>query len=480
MPWNRPSADDVRPPTPPLSSAREMLDLFSIDASQIRQLVDGRPLVVDEDEILFKILYRMPFFGLDKLAAWSKADVPWSDLAAQPAAERLEVFSLRGRVTHVQRFELPPEMASRLEYANYFRVRLQPADSPHSALICCRSVPAAWERAEKLDEPGRCDGLFLKAGGEEGGRTELVFAAERVGWLPEQPNPGLGVTPDLVYLASLGMDVGLLDTVRKTNRKPITTEDRECFYQLLAATGRAEAMDMFQRAQTVSDVTPLLTEAEPQHGRLLSLFGTARRVQRVAIDETDIRQRFGFDHYFQVDVFVSLGNTEIRFEQKGSQKEAPVFRNNYPVTCCVLELPAGLPARDDIAVPVRFAGVYFKLWAYKSEYVAAIDDRQRQVSPLFIATTPRVVRFDDSASNLVGWIGGIACVLLVLIAGIYIWFPRRGDKQAEEKLLRPKLELGTAASLNDLGIESRDKPDFSGLASLDRGEPSGGRESDAK
>jgi len=469
LPWNRPAADAVRPPTPPLSSAREMLELFSIDASHIRQLEDGRPLVIDEDETLFKILYRMPFFGLDKIAAWAKTDVAWSELAQDPATYRLEVFPVEGRVTQVQSIELPPETAERLEYGRYFRVRLQLADSPHSALICCRAVPAAWEMAGKLDERGSCLGLFLKTGGEEGGAAELVFAAERVAWLAEQPNPSLGVTPDLVYLAGLGMDVGLFDAVRKTNRRPIAGDDRECFYQLLAAMKRANPPDVFGRAQSMPDVTPLLTESENQHGRLLSLLGTALRVQRIAIDEPEIRERFGIDHYYQVDIFVSLGNTEIRFEQKGDQKEAPVFRNSYPVTCCTPDLPAGLPARDDIAVPVRFAGVYFKLWPYKSDYVASFDQRQRQVSPLLIATTPRVVKFDDSASNLVGWIGGIGCLLLVLIAAFYIWFPRRGDRQAEEQLLRPKLELGTASSLNDLGIEARGQPDFSGLADMDRG-----------
>lgn len=447
--------------------------MFSIDASQIRQLVDGRPLAIGEDETLFKILYRLPLFGLDKLEAWAKTGVAWPELAEQPAVHRLEVFPIKGRVTQVHSVELPPEAAARLEYGRYFRVRLQLAGSPLSALICCRAVPRAWEQAGKLDEPGSCHGLFLKTGGPEGGATELVFAAERVAWLPEQPDPSLGVTPDLAYLASLGMDVGLLDIVRKTNRKPITADDRECFYQLLAAAGRANPADMFGRAQKPPDVAPLLTEPATRHGTIFSLLGTARRVQRIAIDEPDIRQRFGIDHYYQVDIFVSLGNTEIRFEQKGSKKEPPVFRNSYPVTCCVLALPAGLPARDDIAVPVRFAGVYFKLWAYKSDYVAAFDQRQRQVSPLFIATTPRVVAFDDSTSNIIGWVGGIGCLLLVLVVGFSLWFPRRGDRQIEQRLLRPQLELGTAASLNDLGLEARLQPDFSGLASLDRGGQSG-------
>ena len=469
LPWNRPTEDAVQPPTPRLSSAREMLELYSIDASQIRQLEDGRPLVVDEDETLFKILYRLPSFGLDKIEAWCQRGADWTKLAEQPAANRLGVFQVQGRAVGLQRLDLPAEMAARLEYSSYFRVRLQLAGVPYPVLVCCRAVPRAWETANSLNEPASCCGLFLKTGGDAEGQRELVFAAERIAWLPDQPEPGLGISPDAVYLATLGLDAGLFDGVRTTNRKAITSEDRECFYQLLAALGRADPADVFGRAPAVTDLTPLLTQPEGQQGRLGSLLGTAMRVQKIAIDEPDVRQRFGIEHYYQIDVFVSLENTEIRFEQKGGSKEAPVFRNAYPVTCCVRELPAGLPARDDIAVPVRFAGVYFKLWAYKSEYVSAFDDRQRQVSPLFIATTPRVVKLDNSDSQLLGWISGIVFVALILAAGFYTWFPWRADKRVQEQLLRPRLELGSAASLNDLNLPVQDKPDFSGLAAQDRG-----------
>ena len=214
--------------------------MFSIDASQIRQLEDGRPLVVDEDETLFKILYRLPSFGMDKIEAWSKTGVDWAELAEQPAVRRLEVFLIEGRATGVQRLDLPAEMAARLEYSCYFRVRLQLAGVPYPVLVCCRAVPRVWESASQLDEPASCYGLFLKTGGDESGRPELIFAAERVAWLPQRPEPSRGVTPSIVYLASLGMDAGLFDSVRNTNRKAITGEDRECFYQLLAAIGRAD------------------------------------------------------------------------------------------------------------------------------------------------------------------------------------------------------------------------------------------------
>lgn len=472
LPWNRPAEDDIQPPTPRLSSPREMLELFSIDASQIRQLQDGVPLAIGEEETLFKILYRLPFFGLDKIEAWRRRDADWAELAGQPEDGRLEVFPVAGRVKQVQRLAVPPETASRLEFDHYFQVRLQLAGASRAALICSRDVPRAWELADALDEPARCDGLFLKSGGDESGATELVFAAQRVAWLPQQADPQQGVTSDMVFLASLGMDAGLFDVVRNSNRRAITAEDREPFYQLLAALGRAAPPEVFGRAESSPDLAPLLTQPETQHGRLVSLLGTAKRVQRIAIDEPDVQQRFGLDHYYQIDLFVSLGDTEIRFEAKDG-KEAAVFQNNYPVTCCVLELPPGLPPRDDIAVPVRFAGAYFKLWAYKSEYVTALDDRQRQVSPLFIATTPRVVKFDHSTSQLVGWIGGIAVVLLLLAVGYYTWVPRPGDKRMEQEVLRPRLELGSSQSLNDFDFPTQDKPDFSGLENRDRPPPSG-------
>ena len=147
------------------------------------------------------------------------------------------MFLIEGRATGVQRLDLPTEMATRLEYSSYFRVRLQLAGVPYPVLVCCRAVPRAWESAGQLDEPASCYGLFLKTGGDESGHPELIFAAERVAWLPQRVEPSRGVTPSIVYLASLGMDAGLFDSVRNTNRKSITGEDRECFYQLLAAIG---------------------------------------------------------------------------------------------------------------------------------------------------------------------------------------------------------------------------------------------------
>ena len=81
LPWNRTETQGPDPGGQRLSSAREMLSLFNVGDSELRQFVDGRPLVADEEETLWKVLLNMPRFGLDKLHAWRRDDVPWQTLA---------------------------------------------------------------------------------------------------------------------------------------------------------------------------------------------------------------------------------------------------------------------------------------------------------------------------------------------------------------------------------------------------------------
>src|SRR5690606_19402810 len=108
----------------------------------------------------------------------------------------------------------------------------------------------------------------------------------RLSWHPE----GL--------LGDLGMDMGQFDFVQ--NRSPIQAEERECFYQLLAAAGRAKPQELFRLTDRPPDddysVVPLFNEPEQQHGKLVALTGTARRAMLVKLheeQEAEIIQRFG-------------------------------------------------------------------------------------------------------------------------------------------------------------------------------------------
>jgi len=462
LPWNRPSKDAPKPPTKSLSSPREMLRLFSIDESQINQLFDNRPLDPDEEETLLKVLFRIPYFGSDRIEAWQRKDVTWSQLASDPSDYRTEVFKVDGRATLVRQMELSAETASRLEFDHYFQVRFQAADAPHPILVCSRKIPDAWQREADIDERASFYGLFLKTGDPAGQFPELVFAAERVAWMPDRVQTDKGITASHVLLGDLGMDVGLFDSVRETNRKSLVSSDHECFYQLLSAAGRADPSELFQRREGTFELEPMLTKPQTQHGRLITLTGTTRRIQKLLIEEEDIQERFGITHYYEIDMFVPLGDEEVRLGKARGDKEAPVFRNSYPVHCCVLRLPEGLEEGEKISQEIRIAGFYLKLWAYKTGYVSAFDKSQRQLAPLFVATTPRLVE-RSPANPLWGWIGGSA--FLVVLAGLAlgVWLYRRSDRRFEQAVLRHQYEVGQGKSLDEMGLKAQDEPDFSGL-----------------
>ncbi len=444
LPWKSNEAREVQPPTPRLSSPREMLGLFRIDDSQLRQLIDGRPFGSDEEETLVKILYRMPQFGLERIEAWCQKSPVWSELAAEPEEHRLGFYRLDGHVTALETTTIPDEAAERLEFDRYYRVHMDVPGTDHPVQVLTRHLPSAWlkqadRREGELSERAGCCGLLLKAGAAKDGLAELVFAAERIAWFPEHVRPDAGVTPSIVLLGDLGMDVGLFDTIRETNRKGLVPEDSEAFYQMLAAVRGTTVRELAGYSTGGFDSEPMLTRPRTQQGRLVTIQGTARRVQRILIGDRATQQRFGMDHYFQVDVFVPLGDEEVRLDSGEDGEEAAVFRNAFPVTVCTTALPSGLPVSDEVSEQIRVTGFYFKLWAYRTEYVSSFDPKQRQIGPLLIAKAPTIVPPRPKSESFWGWIGGGAFLAILAAIMLTAWIYRRGDRRFYEQVLRRQI-----------------------------------------
>jgi len=225
------------------------------------------------------------------------------------------------------------------------------------------------------------------------------LVSARVAWYPDN------------LLGRLGMDVGLLDTV--LNRTPITGEEREAFYQMLAAVGRARPGELLDQAeadlhgqgQAACSVVPLFNQADDQLGRLVVLEGVVRRAIRIVVDQPDIVARLGIDHYYEMDLFTddSQGN---------------------PLVFCVRELPDGMPPGDSgpYAYRVRVAGFFFKTWAYHSSE-ALESDRSgtpaRQLAPLLIGRQPRLCPEPVPQFDLVG--RGVLIGLFVFGMGAAWW-----------------------------------------------------------
>jgi hypothetical protein len=442
----------------PFSGPREMLDAYDIDESHLRFFRDGEPLGVEEDEILAKILFRMPRFDPADVGRWRKKNVPWSRVIAAPGDYRAEFFHLAGRVERIELVQLIPELEQRFDYPGYYRVHFRLDEEPYPVLLCARAIPAAWKPGRTLDQRASCDGLFLKVGDSSGEHPRLVFAATRVAWHPDRTDDDLKVPADRVYLGELGMDMGLFDQLE--DRGGMGTSDREAFYQLLAAVGRADAGEIRRRAPKNTPLGTLLNDYRSRHGLLHTITGTARRAVRVRVDPPDIRERFQIDHFYEIHLFV---DQPVRGPSPVPGEKDVVF-NTYPVTFVCRRLPPGMPEGDNIAEQVRVSGFFYKMWAYRSQFMAMHQppdsagpgsDRSRpdllQVSPMLVGVEPEWI--GTSEPYVPPWVAPLlAGLLAATLVGVWYWLWRssRSDTRFEREVVQKRFELPPGQTLDEL------------------------------
>jgi hypothetical protein len=416
----------------PLSGAREMLTLLGVDDSHFRMFTDGEPLEVTEQEPLLRVLYAARRFRPADLDRWSQDRLPKGD----DSAERGNLFRLRGKVLRVTREEPLAEAAQRFELSRLYRCQLALEPNGTQATVIALEVPRAWPIDRDMSERVSVQGFFLKFAGQETLATEPIFAAQRVAWHGGK-------------LGEHGMDMGLFDQV--TDKAPILAQEHECFYQLLAAVGRMNPEELYRQTRRKADddysVVPLFNDAAHQHGKLVALTGTARRALLVKLDaarEAEVIERFGFDHYYQIEIFTA-----------DSQSNPLVF--------CVRELPQGMPQGPNIYEHVRIPGFFFKTWAYA---IAGTDEQPadgKQLAPMLIGYKPTWLRAAETHNPYAGAIAGGLFLLFLAGLGVAIWLWNRSDRRFRERAIARRFEPAGDSSLNELRIEASGEPDFRNL-----------------
>jgi hypothetical protein len=467
----------------------ELLSLADWTPERFAKFNDGEPLSDAENAELIQLLWRVRTFDT---AILGQVD-DQKDL--RPGT----LFKLRGKARNIERHELAADDATRFEMPAYYTCDVELDDGRGLAVVVAAAAPSRWEQLPKLDEPVSVSALYVKQlpaklNGQGIELPAYLVVAKRIAWHPQtarEPVVSLGMS----ILGSLGMDVGLLDQVRSHGR--LRTRDaaeaarfndqREAFYQMLNAAGkiganqlirfansnletirgeweremteardanrRALAREVVERAKAGRySVAPLFNDAARQIGQLIVVDGAARRVVRVDIGSgggggapSDVARRFNIDHYYEMQVF-----------SDDSQ--------NYPLVFCVRELPAGLPVGDDLHVPVRIAGFFFKDWLYATRGTrdldsGALDPRngKQQHAPLLVGRAPVLLKFEEGrgTAQLVG--GGLFLLALGVIWAAAWWFSR-GDRRFAERRREAALSLPTGESLNDLNLPAADEP----------------------
>lgn len=419
-------------PPVPLSGARELLGLLGVGESHFRGLIDGRPVDNNEQESLLRFLYATRKFQPAIIEKWVRPVFDPAAYAFTPEAPRGELFRLSGKVRRVTVERPVPEVVERFEMPQYYRCEIELADGAGPATVFSTTIPKKWAIDQSLDERVTVIGLFLKWGAAGPPPSEPYFAAQRIAWHPA------------TVLGDLGMDLGLFDDVE--NKTEFSSRDRECFYELLSAAGRAGVNELARRtARTPPEkdysVVPLFNAPEKQHGELVALTGTARRALEVKVADPDVQSRFGIDHYYQIELITA-----------DSQ--------NNPLVFCVRDLPPGMPIGPDILEPVRIAGFFFKTWSYPLPKLDPTAPPRRQLAPTLVGRGPvwlREARKSDPYAR------GIAAGLFVsAVIGVWlaVWRYNRGDREFHKQVIAKKFNPPANRSLNELGIEADNGPDF--------------------
>jgi hypothetical protein len=365
------------------------------------------------------------------------------------------MFLLAGRVTRVERIPLDDAARERLLLPAYYRCTFV-TDQGLRAEIDAVEAPAAWKLNEPIDERASARAMFLKTLPAEAGQpATLLFAAGRIAWHPDTP------------LGKLGMDYGLLDEVHdKTG-----LEERETFYQMLAAVRRADA-DALRRtareqreskradwqriaddknadaakraaaqrsleraAEGVSDIVPLFNDPASQRGNLVTVQGEALRAIEIRVEDADVVERFGIRRYYEVEMLTD-----------DSQ--------NNPLVCCVAELPAGMPLGNNIHVGVRVTGFLLKSWAYRP---GEADSTRRQLAPLLVARTLSLVAQPSFSGT--GTMLGAGLLLALAAAVIVMFIIRRADRRALAAARRARVDLPDRLSLDEFDADERGELD---------------------
>ncbi len=418
--------------TPSIAGMRDFLAAFGIGESSLAQAQDGRPVGLEDEELLVRLLDRVAALQPAEIADWSEAPPDWRAFWERPATLRGRLFAVEGRVRSVQAIDSTPELSVRSGIKRYY-VCTVTDDQGMGYAVYTRRIPAAWLPRIPAGDRVRVSGIFMKWSGDSPDSPRPVLVTDRPAWFPDN------------LLGRLGMDCALLDDVPIAGKAQtdavaeeptglerffLTGRDREAFYQMLAAAGRARPGELYQYARResessetpVSPVIKLFNEPASQLGRLVLLYGTARRIEKIEVHDADIRRRFGITHYYSIYLFT-----------QDSQ--------NNPLVCCVRELPPGIPLGEGprYAADVAVAAFFYKTWGYRPERPAADTGSQTawQLAPLLVGR--EALPLAESGSHNTAALTGIVItglLFVIVLVWLWVWIVGRRDRAALSELRR--------------------------------------------
>lgn len=418
LPWERESKNRV--PNP--KSLTEIQLLVDVSEEERISIKDLQP--INRTQQLFaKLLYRVSRFGNDNLHRLQNKnrDITIAEIVQQPGFHRLKIIPITGTATGWQARKLDPKIGelyfASAEEAIYFVVDVETSDG-QPLKIYTTTIPKAWKSNQQIRESVTVAGLFAnlspnKSTDESPNKSTdghtAHFLCDRIQWHP-LPESDLLQTPGHLLLAKFGLDLSLLDTLPDLNRKRLEKEDSEVFYSMLNTIEQMSNTDLASIDVPKFNLQTYLKTPSKFHGDLFATRIDIRNIARVQITLEDVRDRLNVTQYYQLDGFIRIDQPVTYVD--ADNKPGAQFKNQYPVTLCLSELPAGWKTGTNLDYSATFSVFLYKLWAFPSAYQAEHSETAMQLSPLFIGIEPAEI--GTVAPPKINWTN----VILIVVFGV--------------------------------------------------------------
>ncbi|TWU38750.1 hypothetical protein Q31b_38280 [Novipirellula aureliae] len=371
-----------------------------------------------------KLLYRLDRLPIEKIEQIADLDQGQMTISVSDA------LRIKGKIEEISLITVPEKLVEFLEMERFVRLQIASEDSDDRSAVevFTSRLPSDAVVGDRVRGVGIC---LNKSGG--------AVATAPLQWFPASPkNVGWKL------LSEAGVDVGSLSSVAARNRKPLTGEDTEIFYHMLAA---AADMKDHREAPKPIHAVDLLRDPIAYTGEWISLEVETIQITRIAVVEPTRQQQLGSDHYYQIDAIGDLGNIVVEIAPtKDSGGKPATFENRYPVSLVCKTLPAWLEERIEqqagtdsivtpLTVPVTIDGFFYRLWSYSSEYMRQFGGGD-QFGPLVIVAN--VTNREPSDADIVGvrrigWIAAFAMGLGIFALLLWSFIVARRDRAVAQR-----------------------------------------------
>ncbi len=383
-------------------------------------------------ENLFQRLENVPDSVWKQSVAANPVDL---ETAARSAADYAgSAFQVAGRIVRIANLNNPADAAPKSD-DTIWSLLLETGDQSQ-VYVLVRDVPDCWPKSLPVDSV-RGQGILLSTR-----RQVPVLVMNRLQWYPESTNPALQVDAGKVELARAGFDIASLQDVRQYSDAALASDEHQVFQDLLAAISRIDDNPIRDSGPVDAapdiDLVELASHPDKHVGGIFRVFGQVRRITPVHVADPSMQQAIGGDRYYQLDVFIPLGDKQVVLGQENSI----TLTGSYGITVVLSELPAVL--RDKrLPVQIEVPGFFLKNWFHRTLATRDVAPSMQRPNLIFVGLPGRMQLYEPRLAGGLIWLlipafwGGF----VALLAGLFFWSRSRGPSWHERQRQQAAPEL---------------------------------------